>query len=365
MSPARAPYMEWAKTRPAPAIDLAGSNLLACSLDDLPGARDAVDLAGENPDGYPPLLEAIARHAGVGPERVATGAGCSGANFLALAAMLSPGDEVLVESPGYDPLVAAAEMLGASVRRFPRRFEEGFGIDAGGIAAALTPGTRVVVLSDPHNPSGVLLPERQLDDLAALAEERGIEVLVDEVYLDVVLPPRRAPAAARSERFVSTSSLTKAYGLSSLRCGWVLARPDLARRVRRARDVVDVSGAVPAERLSLLAFRHLGRLTGRMRALVDVNGALVAGFLAGRPELESVPPRGTIVFPRFRDGSDAGHFAEGLLRDHGVAVVPGAFFEAPAHFRLAFGGATDPLRRGLEAIGRQLDARSGAPGGRP
>ena len=363
MSPARAPYMEWAKTRPSPAIDLAGSNLLACSLEDLPGARDAVDLAGDSPDGYPPLLEAIARHAGVEPDCVATGAGCSGANFLALTALLSPGDEDLVEAPGYDPLVAAAEMLGAPVRRFPRLFEDGFGLDPRVIASAITPATRVIVLSDPHNPSGVLAPENQLDALAALAEEKGIEVLVDEVYLDVVPPPRRAPAATRSERFLSTNSLTKAYGLSSLRCGWVLSRRDITQRVRRARDVVDVSGPIPAERLAVHAFRHLDRLTRRMRALVDVNAALVAEFLATRRELEFAPPRGTIVFPRFRDGSDSGPFSEALLRDRGVAIVPGTFFQAPGHFRLAFGGETGKLQRGLEAIGEQLDARTpGGPG---
>lgn len=356
--------MEWAKTRPSASIDLAGSNLLACSLEDLPGARDAVDLAGDSPDGYPPLLEAIARHAGVEPDRVATGAGCSGANFLALAALLSPGDEVLIEAPGYDPLVAAAEMLGASVRRFPRRFEDGFGLDPDAIASAVTPATRVVVLSDPHNPSGVLAPDQQLDAVAAIAEKKGIEVLVDEVYLDVVPPPRRAPAATRSERFLSTNSLTKAYGLSSLRCGWVLARPDVTQRIRRARDVVDVSGAIPAERLSVLAFLHLDRLTRRMRALVDANAALVADFLAARRDLEFVSPRGTIVFPRFRDGSDAGPFAHALLRERGVAIVPGAFFEAPPHFRLAFGGSTGKLQSGLEAIGQQLDARRVGAAGR-
>ena len=105
MSGSRAPYMEWAKTRPKPEVDLAGSNLLPCTLDDLPGAREAVDIAGESPDGYPPLKEAIARHHGVGPERVATASGCSGATFLACAATLSPGDDVLMGDEGADVLI--------------------------------------------------------------------------------------------------------------------------------------------------------------------------------------------------------------------------------------------------------------------
>jgi len=353
--------MEWAKTRPPARLDLAGSNLLPCTLEELPGAREEVDVAGESPDGYPPLIEAIAAHAGVDADRVATAPGCSGANFLALAALLSPGDEALVESPGYDPLVAAARMLGASVRRFPRRFREGYAVDTTAVAEGLTPRTRVVVISDPHNPSGALASERDLEGLAGLAAERGLTVLVDEVYLDVVPPPRRAPAATRWRRFVSTSSLTKAYGLSALRCGWTIADAKTTAAIRRARDVVDVSGPIPAERLAALAFRRLDALSARMRTLVTANAALVAGFLGSRGDLEHVPSRSTIVFPRLRDGGDGDRFAAELLERRGVAVVPGSFFEAPAHFRIAFGGATEAVRSGLEGIGRSLDDRAGGP----
>jgi aspartate/methionine/tyrosine aminotransferase len=357
VSRARAPYMEWAKTRPPAPIDLAGSNLLACTLDDLPGAREALELSGESPDGYPPLLEAIASHAGVETDWVATAPGCSGANFLALAALVERGDEVLVESPGYDPLGAAAEMLGADVRHFPRRFADGYAVDVAAIESEMTPRTRVVVVSDPHNPSGVLASERDLEELAALAERRDVDVLVDEVYLDVVLPPRRRPAATLSKRFLSTNSLTKAYGLSSLRCGWTLADPARTRRIRRVRDVVDVSGPIPAERLSLFAFRHLDRLTERMRSLVDTNAAIVSEFLSSRSDLEFAPSRSTIAFPRLRDGGDAGRLVAELFAGHGVAVVPGSFFDSPAHFRLSFGGATQTLRRGLERIASALDSR--------
>ena len=254
MTRAAAPYMEWAKTRPRPAIDLAGSNLHGCTLDDLPGARDAIDIAGESPDGYPPLVEAIAARYGVGADNVATANGCSGANFLACAALLEPGDEVLVEKPFYDPMPAAARLLGASVITFERRFEDGYDVDADRVAAALTPRTRLVLLSNPHNPSGALARPESLAALAALASRRGIHVLVDEVYLDTVFADRPVPAATLSPALVSTNSLTKSYGLASLRCGWTLAAPDVTRRIRRARDLVDVWAPMPSDRLSVVAF---------------------------------------------------------------------------------------------------------------
>jgi aspartate/methionine/tyrosine aminotransferase len=349
-----APYMEWSKTRPRPTIDLAGSNLLACSLDDLPGAREAVDIAGESPDGYPPLLEAIARHAGVEPGRVASAPGCSGANFLACAALLSPGDEVLVETPNYDPLPGAARLLGARVATFPRRFEDGYALDPGAVAAALTGRTRLVVLSNPHNPSGVLASQESLRELARLAKARGFHVLVDEVYRDVVLQGRPDTAALLSERFVTTSSLTKAYGLASLRCGWVVASKDVAHRIRRARDVVDVWSPMPADRLSTLAFRHLPALAARARRIVEENRRAFAEFLAGEPKLECSPTRATLAFPRLTGVADASPFVERLFSETGTAVAPGRFFGAPAHFRIAFGGEPSRVREGFETIRRCL-----------
>jgi len=353
MTRARSAYMEWAKLRPKPPIDLAGSNLLACTLDDLPGAREAVDLVGESPNGYRPLVEAIAARYGVRPENVATAVGCSGANFLALAAQVESGDEVLFEEPGYDPLAAAATMLGARVTRFERRFEEEWRLDPDRIARALTPATRVVVLSSPHNPSGVLASEEDLLAIAWLAGRRGITVLVDEVYLDLAAAGH-PPAATLSPAFVSTNSLTKAYGLASLRCGWALASSEVTEKIRRARDVVDVWSPMPADRLSVVAFGEIPRLAWRARRIVEANAPLVSSFLAGREELECSPSQATIAFPRFADGRDSGPFAERLFRDHGVAVVPGSFFDSPSHFRISFGGATAPLEEGLEAIATVL-----------
>ncbi len=350
MTRARSPYMEWSKNRPTPAIDLAGSNLLACRLDNLPGARDEVDLAGESPNGWPPLVEAIAARYRVGTKNVATAGGCSGANFLALAALIRSGDDVLFERPGYDPLAAAARMLGASVTRFDRRFEDGWRLDPERIEAALTSRTRAVVLSNPHNPSGTLASAEEITEIGRVAEGRGVAVLVDEVYLDLVADEPVAPAATLSPVFVSTNSLTKAYGLASLRCGWALASAEMAEKIRRARDVVDVWGPIPSDRLSVLALRNLPALRERARRLVERNAPLVERLLESRPELECVPSKTTIAFPRFRDGRDAEPFVERLFLDYGVAVAPGSFFESPAHFRIAFGGATEALERGLAAI---------------
>ena len=257
-----APYMEWAKKRPSAVYDLAGSNVLACTIDDLAGARDALTLSGNSDNGYTPLVAAIAERYGVDPEQVATANGAAGANFQAFAAILAPGDDVLMERPGYDPLPGAARLLGANIIYFERRFDDGFALDPDAVARAVTPRTRLIIITSPHNPTGVVTEPSALAAVGDLARKADAFVVVDEVYLDAAGTELR-PAVLLGEQFISTSSLTKSYGLSSLRCGWSLSSPAMAERIRRARDVIDGSGSVAAEQLGTLAFVQLDKLKAR------------------------------------------------------------------------------------------------------
>jgi hypothetical protein len=220
----------------------------------------------------------------------------------------------------------------------------------------MTPRTKLVIVTSPHNPSGVLADEAALAEVGRIASSAGAHVLVDEVYLDAV-DANRHPAAGLGDAFITTSSLTKSYGLAGLRCGWTISSPAIAERLRRARDVVDGTGSIVAERLGALAFSQLDALTERARSILSVNGAIGREFLRGRAELEYVdPPGGTVVFPRLRGVDDTEAFAARLLAERGTAVVPGRFFEAPAHVRLGFGGPADALRAGLQRLGEALDA---------
>ena len=351
-----APYMTWAKLRPPPRYDLAGSNLLACTLAELPGL-DSLEPGGGNSEGWAPLVELIASRYGVTVDQVATGGGCSGANLLAFAAILQPGDEVLVERPGYDPLLGALELIGARIIRFERRREDRWAIDPERVKAAITARTRLVVITSPHNPTGVLTPPEVIDRIVEHAGSVGAHVMVDEVYLDSVYGDRPAPAVTRHELLLSTSSLTKSYGLGGLRVGWLLANEKVARAARRVRDVVDVCGALPAERIAVVAFQQLDALAERARGIIQPNAERVSQFLSARPGIEWTPPDGgTMVFPRIPGVRDTRQLASDLLEKHRTAVVPGAFFDAPEHIRIAFGADAATVSAGLTALGQLLDA---------
>jgi len=361
-----APYLLWAKTRTPAAIDLAGSNLLPCTLEDLPEIRTAIGLSAPNDDGYAPVVDAIARHADVDPARVVTAQGCSGANFITIAALVGAGDRVLLEQPSYDPLEGAARLMGARVERFVRRFEDGYRLDLDDLRRRLSTPARLVILTSPHNPSGVPLDEAELTALAGLAESAGADVIVDEVYLDgarLVAGGRgiARSAAALGGPLFSTNSLTKSYGLAGLRCGWIIAPPGMSDRLRRTRDVVYNAASAPADLLAAVALAHLPRLAERAGRLLGQNVAVARRFLETTPRLEvAATPGASVVFPRIRGVADAGPFVQHLLDRAGVAVAPGRFFDSPAHFRLSLAGATDRLETGLSALGDAL-ARAGGP----
>ncbi|GMV22854.1 MAG: hypothetical protein AMXMBFR57_28030 [Acidimicrobiia bacterium] len=355
-----APYMLWAKTRTPAAIDLAGSNLLSCTLDDLPGASDALQLTAPNDNGYAPLRDAIAAHAGVPADRVVTATGCSGANFLTIAALVGPGDEVLIEQPGYDPLAGACTLLGARVIRFGRPFSRRFGIDLDDVRRKLSLRTRLIIVTTPHNPSGVCLDQETLHELASLAESAGAYLLVDEVYLDAVnlaAPPSgQVPSATRlGGPVIVTSSLTKSYGLNGLRCGWAIAPPTLVHRLWRVRDLVEAVGSAVSDRLGAFAFSQMDRLRERTHCIVSANLELARGFAAAQPRLAlAAPPSATVMFPRLLGVDDTDAFVRDVAERYGVALAAGRYFDAPQHFRISLAGATAPLAEGLKRLTEAL-----------
>ena len=360
MTTKRSDYMEWAKTRSMARFNLATSGIINVPLSEFPLRVEDLEITiGKGGYGYEPLLQCLAQYTGAPEECIVTAMGTSMANHLAMAAVVAPGDEVLIEQPTYGLLLDLAHYLGANVKRFQRRFENGFAIDSEEVTHAITPSTRLIVLTNFHNPSGSLISTETLRAIGESAQRVGARVLVDEVYLEMLFEdgaPFAFPLeAAKKNPFLVTSSLTKAYGLSGLRCGWILAAPDLAQRIWRLNDLFGSVAPHPAERMSVMALDHLPQFRARAAALMAANRPLLDAFLNARDDLECFrPPFGGIVFPRLRKG-DVGALLK-LLRDkYETSVVPGHFFEMPQHFRIGVCGETANVGAGLERLGEALD----------
>jgi len=347
--------MWWAKSSSHSTYNLANSGLAGYSLADLPVKIEDLEINGTTFYGYEPLQKAIAEKSGVSTDCVVATNGASMGNFLALAATLDPGDEVLIEHPTYELLVSPAQYLGAEVKRFHRRFENSFSIDVSEIQKAVTARTRLIVLTNLHNPTSALVDEETLAAIGEIARHAGARVLVGEIYLDAMFEEAPRSAFHLGPEFIVTNSLTKVYGLSGLRCGWILAEPELAQRIWRLNDLMANIPPHAAERLSCIAMAQLGTIRERARNILDTNHNVLSTFLSHRDDLEAVYfPRGTVCFPRLRSGRVEALCA--LLREkYDTTVVPGEFFGMKDHIRIGLGCEIDVFAEGLSRLGLALD----------
>jgi aspartate/methionine/tyrosine aminotransferase len=347
--------MEFAKLRSDAKYNLATSGVMNYPLAALPVSLRDLEVNGPTIYGYAPLQERLARYNDVPPECVVAATGTSMANHLAMAATFEPGDEVLIEHPTYELLVSTAQYLGAEVRYFERRFEEGFRIDPGEVAKQISPHTRLVLLTNLHNPSGAYTDQETLRAVGEVAKQSDARVLVDEVYLELFFGDRSPSAVHLGEHFLVTSSLTKAFGLSGLRCGWVLASPELAERMWHINDLYGAIPAHAAELLSVIALDHLDRVAARGREVVAQNRRALDALLNARSDIASFrPERSTIAFPKLLSGR-MDEFYRLLREKYETSVVPGCYFDMSQHFRIGIGGDPEMTAEGLRRLGLALE----------
>jgi len=350
-------YLEWARAHGNIEYSLAISGVPPCDVSLLSPSVDDFTMVADNEYGWLPLLERVAQRYGVKPENVVLAHGTSMANHLACAALVEAGDHVLIERPVYDPLVAVPRYLGCEVGFFERRPEDGYALDVKYVEAAIRPRTRLVILSNLHNPTGAAVNRAELELLARVAESRGFHVLVDEVYLEWIYGAGKDPeirsAINISPRFVTTRSLTKVFGLAALRAGWILAETGLATRMRRLNGLFASSMSHPAERLAARAFDHAEEMLAKQRSRVARNRAMATKWIASQPKLSWIPPEaGTVGFVHLEGGHVAG-LVERLLANDSL-VTPGRFFGADDHFRIGFGMEQAHLEEGLRRLGSAL-----------
>ncbi|MDQ4123890.1 MAG: aminotransferase class I/II-fold pyridoxal phosphate-dependent enzyme [Acidobacteriota bacterium] len=343
-------YMQWAKTNLQARFNLASSGLMNYPLSEFPVKLEDLELSGSSYYGYEPLQKALAEKCGVPAECVVAATGTSMANHLAFAALLEPGDEVLIEQPTYELLLSTARYLRADVKRFIRPVESGFSIEPDEIAHNVSSRTKLIVLTNLHNPSSAFTTNETLRKIGEIARDIGARVLVDEVYLDALFDEKPPTAFHLGKEFIVTSSLTKVYGLSGLRCGWILAEPEIAQKMWLLNDLFGVIPAHSAERLSCIALANLDRIAARARSIIETNRETLNSFYKSCKHLEWTEHKfGTVSFPRLKKGNvDA--LCALLAEKYETSIVPGRFFEMPQHLRIGVGIDNSILKEGLNRL---------------
>ncbi|WP_203290664.1 pyridoxal phosphate-dependent aminotransferase [Maricaulis parjimensis] len=313
--------------------------------------------------GNPYTVSALARRYGMPRAAFICTTGATEGLHTIYRALLEPGDHILIETPNFELFDSLARShrceIGHVARRAPR-----FELDMDALKAALRPTTRMVVVSNLHNPSSEPLPREQLDELVALAETHDFWLVVDEVYSDYVPEAQRAPvAAALSDKAITVSSLTKIYGLSTVRCGWIIASGDTLETLRDFNDRHAFGVSKLGHAVAALVLENPAPFDAYVTNLVSVSRPVFARFHKTWEEeglIEGhVPDHGCIAFPRLVGIADTRAFSDWLMTHYGVIVAPGELFSLPGHVRIGYALPADQLEQGLSLFTEGLRAYHG------
>lgn len=336
--------------------------LTLAELRQLAGVDPADTLLGYgHTDGSPLLRDRIAAmYPGAEAANVVATVGSAEANFLALWRLVEPGDRVVVVRPTYEQTTGLAIGLGAQVESVWLEEERGWQPAPGAAAAAIQPGTRLVVVTNPNNPTAQPLGEAAIAELVDAAEKAGAWILSDEVYAGGELSGGITPSLwGRSGRVLVSASLSKAYGLPGLRLGWLLAPSEFREELWARKDYTTIAPSPLSDRLGVAALEPAIRATllERGRGILRQNVAVLEAWAARHEGVLSFakPVAGAVAFFRYDLPIGSAELADRLLAEESVLIVPGDQFGIDDHFRIGYGYTSPPLAPGLERVSRMID----------
>jgi aspartate/methionine/tyrosine aminotransferase len=315
--------------------------------------------------GDPGLREAIGATDGVSPESVLVTPGAAASLFFAATSILEPGDHAVVLRTNYATNLETPRAIGAELEAFDLRFDEEWNLDVDRLWARVRPETKLISVTYPHNPTGAMISSRTLTELVELAETSGATLVVDETYRELTYGDRLPLAATLSPNVISTSSMSKSYGVPGLRIGWAVATdPTTFERLLAAKEQVVICGATLDEAIAARILEQRDRILPPIRADALSRLRIVRDWMADQDVFEWVEPEGGVVgLVRVRPhlDFDAAKFHHTLLHEFGTYVGAGHWFELDdRHFRLGFGWPShDELRTGLAALSATARSSSG------
>src|SRR5882724_7952247 len=337
------------------------TDLLLGDLGDLTNDLGKVLLCYGSHEGHEGLRELIASESDtLHKEDVLLTVGAAGALFIIASSLLEKGDELVVVRPNYATNIETPRAIGASIKYLDLNFEDGFKINMEALRKLVTKNTVYISVTNPHNPTGVCLSDAEMKELVAIATENATWLLVDETYRDLAFGEKLPVACDYSEKVISVSSLSKAYGLPGIRVGWILCRDRrLMETFLAAKEQIHICGPVLDEELAWRFYRNKDRHFAPVRKDIGEKFGILTAWMNAQEGLEWVEPGGGVVcFPRFREPAKIGidKFYEILLKKYGTYTGPGHWFEMPRHYmRIGFGWPTkEQLAEGLEAICKSL-----------
>jgi len=315
-----------------------------------------LDLGRGDPHGANEFKQILMEIYGCGIDNIVTTSGGTQANFLVFLSTLNKKDEFIIEQPGYQPMWLTPKAMAARKIPWHRRFEDGFRLDVDTLESLITNRTKLIVMTNPNNPTGVVADrELEIRKVAEIAQAKGIYVLIDEIFLDGAADPQ--VSAYGLPNVIITSSMTKVYGLGGQRTAWIIAPADIAAECQRAKAHTNGSSSYVGELMTAYALRNAKNLlVQRFKKHSRSNFQVLSEWMdANQDIVEWVPPNGGVMcFPKYRASMPSIELCQRLLDEHGVMVNPGEYFNMEGHIRLGFACSEGVLRGGLKALGDGL-----------
>lgn len=314
-------------------------------------------LSKTNARGHPDFLESVSLRYGCAPSQVVATNGASNAIYLLCSTLLDRGDKIVVESPCYEPLLSTARDIGCEVVPLNRR-PPAFDINLDELRNLLDERTRLVMLTNLHNPSGSFLSDDKLREIGkVVVANSDAYVAVDEIYRDFVTEPS-TNAFKLGDRFMSLGSLTKVHGLGSIHVGWIVAPEKVTRRILTTQTLVEGAGSRLLEGFGAYLIRRLDDYIESSLATVARNRGIVEDLLfrfldTGLIE-GAIPEYGCIWFPKLNCPGGTEEFVRRVAKESSLYLVPGRFFGYSEHVRIGYGSRTDHLRRAVDILADAL-----------
>ena len=285
------------------------------------------------------------------PDSITTSQGCLQGNEMVMETLLEPGDHVITFRPGYQAFSDYPRALGCTVTELPLYEEDRWQPSVSDLEEAMTQNTKLIILNDPNNPTGIRFNDVFINRMIELAEEQGTWILSDEVYRD----PACSSVSDLYEKGISTGSLSKMYSLAGLRFGWIKGPHDLIQKINERRDYSIISTGPLADTLAHIALTHKDELLARARTVIQANREIIQEWLNTEPSCSVVLPEFcTVSFLKYEGGIPSKQLALDLLKKHGVFFVPGACFFHENHLRLSLTADPEVMRQGLRLLSSYL-----------
>jgi aspartate/methionine/tyrosine aminotransferase len=278
--------------------------------------------------------------------------------FLAMQALLEPGDHVVVTWPAYQSLHSLAEAMGCHVSRWTPREADGWRFDVADLRALLRADTKLVVLNFPHNPTGYLPPASDYVEALRLAEDVGARVFSDEMYrwLEQDAADRLPSACEISQTAVTLCGVSKTFSLAGLRVGWLATRDEaLLTRLAELKDYTTICGSAPSEVLALIGLRAADRIVEANLGIIRENLDAIDRFVASASGFGGWrrPKAGSVGLLRWEAPEGTRAACDRLAAESGIMLLPSSVFDfGDSHVRLGFGRRG--FAEGLDALARHV-----------